>query len=583
MSQTPSLPTAVSAATYANKPGFDGIRPAQPPSRQVGLLTAQETPAQPPSDALDVTRRQATPVMPAELSFPEIAPIRQAQAGSLTPPSVPVFESDFGQAETVRLAALYLSDNPETVVQSGSGVLSPEQTLPPDGISRVTLYHSFVSEDDKQAYVTVSAAQPGSFHLRGQGVSSKDPLTASREANANYPNPVASLKLAILSATGKREVTLTYNTSNQRYEPAVDLAAGERAFLPVGEQIKGTKQLKTSTQLDNAHRNASKTVVARLDIEPVGGAVLAAGTYVEGKERKVKDQGLQAEDYRRMQEHAEGDYVQSPIVSSDSEFSYGKYQGDAVDPKAPKTLIKAHHSMFIRLDPSGVIPYRDQDVGIDKATGRPFVRLIGARDGAAEVDSDLDGRFNEPGDDVFRPDNGQPLDRSKKSSATEATAGWIDRKLPGQRVLKDEGDRDGYGLPYLIPNRVFSRPGQSPGQPDTVPNAGDQLRDGQLILCGEPHKPKYDCKYAVTVIDANNVKHDFLIGAGSNGTKASRDNFWALDLKKFPLTLPIRVISHEGSDLGVQLFYDPPGGDDLSKRTKGPNAKGQMVLEKMSE
>lgn len=491
----------------------------------------------PPSDQIDLHTAQAVSE-PGPVSFIDSTGF----AG---------FQNDFSRPETVLLAAKYLSDNPETVVQSGSGVLAPERPLPQQGISRMSTYHSFVTADTKQAYVTVSSEQGASFRIRGQGAALRDPLNASLEANERYPN-AGTQTLTILNAEGlKRQETLRYDLASESYQPALTLQPGERAFIPVGPKIRPTP-IGSDAALETAHKRASQTLVAHVDVEPVSGQ-LSAGTYVEGQEQNRRDQGLQSRDYQRVAQSGPADFVQTPISDYATESAYGQYQGE--DPaQAPfKTAIKPHHSVYLELDPSGVIPYALEDMGIDSTSQRPFVRLIGVRDGQARVDSDEDRIFNEAGDQVFAA----MQDREKGGANYEASAGFISRTRPAQPISADEGDKDGYGLPYQLPNQLFAHG-------NARPQAGEILNTGRLILRGDSLANK--SKYAVTVIDADNQIQQVKLGFSEQSSTSTRNNFWTFDLSQTPMKLPLRVVTLEGSDLGLQAFYDPPGGQDLKAR-----------------
>lgn len=541
--------------------------PAPTDSPDASLAATPEATAAPDAVAVADLKGYTPLRTPSQLNFPSRQP-------------TPAFTPDYRRPETALLAAKYLSDNPETIVQKGSGVLAPERSLPTKGVSRISFYHSFVAPDQKQAYVTVSAADGGKFYLRGQGAAIADPLNASLAANQKYPGHMPEVK--IIQADGSERSlnpVPSYQPKTQRYEPAISLEPGERAFISVGTPIKPTT-VKDEAALDKAHKASQNTLVGHLDLEPVNGTRLKAGTYVEGHEKLSEHQGIKAKDYARAADAGQNphNYVQTPVSEKAQPTAYGNYQGDTAKQGTPTTDIKPHHSVFVALDPSGVIPYREADIGKDKQTGVNFVRLIGARDGQARVDDDLDGKFNEDGAEVYPNPDGS---RTIHTSNYEATAGYISRKKPGQQVNANEGDKDGYGLPYRLPNQLFATPGAKPKQPQD----GDKLNSGQLILRGDPPKydqqnppkPGYMSKYAVTIIDADNHTQEILIGARENGTTstgtpATRNSFWSLDLSQHPCKLPIRIVTHEGSDLGLQVFYEAPGAK-LRDRAKPADAR----------
>lgn len=578
----------------------------QPPASQASqnAPNSQQPAASPSTPA---PTQGSPPACPGSAPNPLPNPAPGAPSGTVptapaSPTPSPAFAADFSHAETALLAAKYLSDNPETVVLKGSGVLAPELALPSSGVSRISFYHSFVTADQKQAYVTVSAAQGGSFYLRGLGASINNPLNASLEANAAYPGHAP--KITILKPDGSSRpfppdspapnphpVPLAYNTISQRYEPAIELQPGERAFIEVGPRV-GATSIANQTQLNQARENSAKTLVAHLDLEPVSGASLSAGTYAEGTEKDPRDKGLTARDYARAEHKQDADSLQKMVKEQALTEVYGEYPGAQPGKNTLNAHIKPHHSVYIELDPSGVIPYNPADVGIDSQTGQSFVRLIGARDGQARVDDNLNGIPNESGALIYPNPSGS---RVKGTSNYEATSGFVMRKTPGQPTLADEGDKDGYGLPYQLPNQLFNTPNATPGN-------GTAISSGRLFLRGDP--PQYDknnplktvytSKYAVTIIDANNRTKQILIGARDNnptatGSPATHNSFWSLDLgaQGNDLTLPIRIITHEGSDLGLQVFYEPPGSQtDFAARAIHANAKdpnSPLKLPSMSE
>lgn len=524
-------------------------RPDQP-FRPVPALESPHTAARPelrPLDRILVDSKTLRLQTPSLLFLAEPAP----------------FVPDFRQPATVRLAAKYLSDNPETLVRAGSGVLARERGLPPEGISRISTYHSFVTPDSKRVYVSVSAPAGGSFYLRGLGAAVQDPLGASLQANARYPDQARTLELQILKADGsQRSLSLHYADTSQRYEPPVQLAADERAFVPV-EKAEAT-DVTRSADLERAQRAAKQTLVGHLDLEPVGASRLEAGTYAHS----LAAGPLQALDFV----HAgHGTLLQAAVSDGARSEVYGVGEPQAAS--GLRANIRPHHNVFVELDPSGTIPYAQAELGLDRLTGRPFASLVGVRDGGTRVDDDDDGRFNEAGTAVF-PDAGGL--RTPGTSNYEATAGYISRTTPGRRISGNEGDKDGYGLPYLLPAQLFAPADGA---------AGETLAKGRLFFCGNTSQPDARSKYAITVVDADNRTFDVLIGASDSSAHATRNNFWGIDLEQHPLKLPLRVITHEGSDLGLQVFYDPPGGPDLKARARREdphNAHSPLNLPKMS-